>query len=98
MAVLHVQEYRELAQDAKGYTIQAGKEPALATQAKTLSGSTQSDAFQVHTQFVRVVSDVACHLKFGVNPTATTSDMLIQAATVEFFAVIPDQKIAALEV
>lgn len=97
MANLFIQEYAELAEDVKGYKIQAGREPAITNQVVAFTTTTQSAAFNERTKFIRVVSDTLCYLEFGANPTATTAtDMLVQANTVEFFGVIPGQKVAAV--
>ena len=97
MAIMYIQEYAELATDANGHTIQAGKEPALASQFVTYSTSTASAAFNKGTRFVRINCDGAAFLSFGLSPTATTSeDMPVQANTPEFFGVIPQQKVAAV--
>jgi len=99
MAVLYIQEYERLATDADGKVVQAGLEPALASQHVAFTTSTASAAFNAKTQFIRVFSDTACYVKFGTAPTATTaSDMPLAANTAEFFAIQPGQsyKIAAV--
>ncbi len=58
--------------------------------------SAQSSAFGASTTLVRIVSDVACFIKFGSSPTATTSDILLPANTVEFWTVDPSTKVAAI--
>lgn len=98
MANLFIQEYAELAQDTRGYMVQAGREPALATQVVAHTATAGSSAtFHNNTKFIRVVADTAAYLKFGVNPTAVTAtDMPIQANTVEFFGVTKGQKVSAV--
>ncbi len=49
--------------------------------------------------FVRLASTTACYVAFGEDPTATTSDMIINAGTKgEFFKIQSNFKVAALRV
>jgi len=51
------------------------------------AASAQSAAFNATTSIVRVVSDVACSVHFGTNPTATTAKMMLTAGVAEYFYV-----------
>lgn len=46
---------------------------------------------------VRLVATSACHIKVAVTPVATTSDMLLPANTVQYLAIAPGQKVAAIQ-
>ena len=71
-------------------------EPAASNQVITYSGSVQSTSFTNATSFVRVHTDAICSIKFGANPTATTSDERMAANTTEYFSVQAGHKIAAI--
>lgn len=59
--------------------------------------SGQSSAFQAGTTLIRVVSDVACFIAFGSNPTASSSTLFLPAGIVEYFGVLPGTKVAAIQ-
>jgi len=83
MATLYIQEYAKLAVDDMGKPVQIGQEPALASQTVAIGGaSVQSAAFNARTKFVRLHTDVICSVKFGANPTATTSDAAARSRAV----------------
>ena len=88
MANLNITEYGDFGKGPDGTPMQAGLEPALFTDNVSFTTSTQSSAFNRKTRLVRLVSDTACYVKFGTNPTATTStDCKLAANVVEFFCV-----------
>lgn len=88
MAVVYISEYSNLAKDLKIGKVNAGVEPALATQTVAIGGaSVQSAALNAKTRFVRLHTDAICSFKFGVNPTATATDARLAANTTEFFGV-----------
>jgi len=67
------------------------------TQKVNSSGtSAQSAAFAANIDYVRVCADAACHIEFGVNPTATTSKIYLPADDVEYFKVSPGEKVAVI--
>lgn len=67
------------------------------TQKVNSSGtSAQSAAFSANIDYVRVCADAACHIEFGVNPTATTSKIYLPADDVEYFKVSPGEKVAVI--
>ena len=97
MATLYITEFSSGGPDSRGVQLQVGKLPAITSQAVTISGtSAQSAALNANTRFVRVLSDTACYLVAGDNPTATSSNMRILADTPEYFAVTGGQKLAAI--
>lgn len=94
---LDITEYKQLACDALGHAVQAGQEPAIATQQLTPSGvSGQSVAFANVTAFVRLHTDVNCRIAFGENPTAAAGSMRLPAGATEFFGVRPGHKVAVI--
>lgn len=99
MGSLYISEYAELALAKNGQVIQAGVEPALATQKVTTSGtSAQSSALNAKTRFIRVHTDAIVSIAFGTNPTATANDARMTAGQTEYFAVQPGAtyKLAAI--
>lgn len=85
MAVLYITEYAHQAKDVNGQLIPAGTEPPLASQTVAIGVAAQSAAFNAKTKFVRLHCDAICSVKFGSNPTATTSDARMAANSTEFF-------------
>lgn len=67
---------------------------------KLTSGSTSSasSAFTAGTEYIRVVSTIACHIHVAGSPTATTSTSLLPANEVETIKVSPGEKIAVLRI
>lgn len=85
MAVLFITEYAGVALDANGLPMQMPMEPPLAEQTVAIGGaSVQSSAFHKDTTFVRLHTDVVCSVKFGTDPTATTSTARMAAGSTEF--------------
>ena len=75
--------------------------PALAVQPITIGGSTTSSAaFGTNTKAVVLVSDTACHFRFGDNnggaAVATANDQYLPAGVPRPFAVSPGQKVAVI--
>lgn len=97
MATLQIQEYSRLAKDSNGHRIQAGVEPAQASQSVTYTTTAASAAFGEQTKLIRVIADADAHLSFGAAPTATVANMRITADTSEYFGVKPGQKVAAYD-
>lgn len=76
---------------------QIARLPEVTTQQVDFSGgATQSSAFNVDTRFVRLYSDVDCHVLAGANPTATTAKMPLSAGVAETFGVDPGHKISVI--
>lgn len=98
MATLYITEfqYMENANDIGGVP-QIAKFPAVASQTIAIAGSSaQSSAFNVATRFIRVTTDIACHIAVAANPTATTSLLRMGPDAVEYFGVTPGHKIAVI--
>lgn len=90
MAILDISEYDRLATDGMGHVVQTGIEPALASQQITAlaAGNQQSAAFQEGTKIVRLHADIACRVKFGENPDASTGVAIrLAAGATEYFGV-----------
>lgn len=97
MSLLYIQEYAEMLR-INGELAQVGREPALASQAITFTGTAgQSAAFNANTRFVRTHVDGIASLKFGSNPTAlANTDQRMAAGSTEFFGVVPGHKVSAV--
>lgn len=90
MALLHISEYAEMGFERAGHLISAPKEPALVDQTVDFSaGEATSAAFGAGARYVLLTADVKCHIKFGVNPTATTSNKPIWAQGYAGFGIDP---------
>lgn len=101
MATLYVTEFGNMAVNAPisadvGGVPQIARVPAIAEQVVSFTTAAQSSAFNANTRFVRVYASDACHLAFSDNPTATTSSMPMAAASAEYFAVAPGQKLSVV--
>lgn len=70
--------------------------PFVASQENaTIDGtSRQSNAFGEATRIVVVQADAACHVLFGLNPTATTAAFKIAAGETKEFVVTGGDKVA----
>lgn len=99
MANLYITPYNRLAFDATGTAVIVGQEPSSATVAVLIDvASTQSAVLKAGTKFVRLHSKAECHIKFDVDPTATTADIPMAANQTEFFGVAADGlKIAVIQ-
>ena len=60
------------------------------------AGSTQSAPISSGTKYVRLVASDACHVAFGVDPTATTAKFPLAANAAEWVEVNPGSKIAVI--
>lgn len=71
----------------------------ITTQTVSVSGTSAAvtNAFGAGTTVIRIVSTTDCHIRFGDAPTATTNHMLLPANVVEYFAVSPGVKVAAVQ-
>jgi len=97
MATLQISEYRSMALDVNGKTVEAAQLPPLAVQNITISGtSAQCAALNANTKFVRLIGDVGFRIEVGANPTATSTDQRRLADNPEFFGVNPKHKISAV--
>jgi hypothetical protein len=72
-------------------------QPCLTDQTVALSGvSAQSAAFNAKTHFVSLICDEGCSIAIGANPTASTSNFLLQHGVQVIFGVAPGQIVAAI--
>ena len=71
-----------------------GLRPIATQKINTNNATAASTAFGVGTEYVRVVGDANCHIKFGAAPTAAATDLLLPSGEIEIFKVSPGQKIA----
>lgn len=94
---LFISEFTNLATASAG-AAQVAQEPAVTDQTPVdfSGGAAQSAAFSSATLFVRVMCDTRCAVKFGANPTATTSNKPLAADSPEYFGVVSGQKISVI--
>jgi hypothetical protein len=59
--------------------------------------SAPSTAFGTDVSVVRFFATQNCYLKFGATPVAAATDMYLPAGVIEYFAVTPGQKVAAIQ-
>ena len=62
------------------------------------ASSSASDAFTDGTEYIRVVSTIACHIHVAVSPTAAVTTTYLPAAEVEIIKVSAGEKIAVLRI
>lgn len=63
----------------------------------SFTGSSQaSNATGAFVTIVRVFATKDCFLNFGSAPTAASTDMFLPAGIIEYFGMIPGEKIAAI--
>ena len=60
------------------------------------TSSTASAAFADGSEYIRVVSTIACHITIAASPTATTSTQLLPASEIEIIKISAGEKIAVL--
>ena len=90
MGILYISEYV----DAK---LNSGIEPATTNHTVTFTTSAGISAvFGAPVGFVRLNTDTACAIRFGTNPTATTSDKRMAADSTEYFAVHPGLRVSVV--
>jgi len=58
------------------------------------TSSSQSSAIITGSGLIRIVSTGHCHIRFGANPTATESDLMLTPDCPEIFAFISGHKVA----
>ena len=51
------------------------------------SSSSASSAFADGSEYIRVVSTIACHITIAASPTATTSTQLLPASEIEIIKI-----------
>lgn len=89
MGTLTITEFDRLGEGEGGEKVSAAElSEQVSTQTVSTSGtSAQSTTLDTCTCLVRVVSDTAVAIRAGVNPTAVTTDMPLQANKEEYFTV-----------
>lgn len=71
--------------------------PVVVPQVVAVGGaSVQSTAMNAKTQFVRLKTDLRCAVRAGADPTAVTTDVILDAGDTEYFVVGPGHKIAVI--
>jgi hypothetical protein len=86
----------KLARDITGHMVSAlglGVTSALAF----TGTSAQSAVVGENTFVVRLVATEPCFVAIGANPTATVSSAYLPAGVVEYFAITPGHRVAALQ-
>lgn len=96
MALLDITEYSQMAYDAAGRLLPAGKEPGAYQQVSIGGSSAQSAAFGGQCTFIRVHTDAACRIAIGSNPTAAATTPRMAAGATEFFGVKAGDKLAVI--
>ena len=76
------------------YGLRHGTHQVLTSAATTSASS----AFADGSEYIRVVSTIACHIDIGVSPTATTSTQLLPANEIETIKISAGEKIAVLRI
>lgn len=89
MALLYINEYRELGRGMGSNVLHLPHEPSLVEQTPVdfTSGEAKSAAFNDHTRYVLITADADCHILFGTNPTATTSNKPVWAKMYQGYCV-----------
>jgi hypothetical protein len=87
VATLYITEYSDIGGYVATGTAQIAAEPEVASQTVSFGASTQSSAFNAATRMVRLHTDSICSVKFGTNPTATTTNRRMPADATEYFSV-----------
>lgn len=96
MAKLYVAECHSIG-GSGGFAVAAPQMPPVAEQTVSIGGtSTQSNAFNDSTRYVRVHTDAICSIAFGPDPTATANSARLAAGQTECFSVAPGHKIAVI--
>lgn len=86
-AKLYISEYTNLGVSS-GQIAQVAYEPATDQSPVDYSGGVaQSAALQSSTNYVRIICDTQCSIKFGTNPTAANTNKVLPALTPEYFGV-----------
>ena len=87
MAVLYISEFTSTSVD-HGRGGSAAYQPSSVDQTIAIGGgSLASTAFLSTSRMVRLHCDIACSIKFGTNPTATTSTARMAANQTEYFQI-----------
>ena len=86
-AKLYISEYTNIG-IATGQIAQVAYEPSTDQSPVDYSGGVaSSSAFAAGTNYIRVICDTQCSIKFGTSPTAANTNKPLPALTPEYFAV-----------
>lgn len=89
MAVAYITEYADIRANA-------ALEPLTAAQTVAIGAEAKSAAFNANTHFVRIHVDAICSIKFGLAPTANTTNKRLAAGQTEYFMVRPGDKVSVI--
>lgn len=91
MATLYITELQNLGSAANNFTVEVAYWQPLAEQTVAIGGSsTQSNAFNSATRYIRVHTDSICSIETGsTNPTATATTARMVAGQTEYLGVNP---------
>lgn len=70
--------------------------PGTSQQVTVTGTSAQSAAFESTTRVIRVFATVDMYIKMGSNPTAAVTDCFVPGGVIQYFGVIPGEKLAAI--
>lgn len=88
MPTLYITEFASLAANERGGLSPVALAPSVADQTVAIGASSvQSAALNAATNMVRVTADTVCSIKFGTNPTASSTTMRLDAGGVEYIGV-----------
>lgn len=99
MAILYISQYATLGRDANGQVLPVppGETLVATTPVTTSATSAQSAVFNGQARIVRLLCTGNCHVLFGSNPTATTSNHFLLANEEYFFAVDGGDRCAVID-
>lgn len=87
MAAVYIAEFVSVA-GTGNFTVAGALVAPVAEQTLSIGGgSVPSAAFNTRTKFVRIHTDAICSLAWGLNPTATITNMRMAANQTEYFGV-----------
>lgn len=94
MAILYVAEFER----PRNQWVGIAGAPPIAEQTIAIGGSSTActNAFNAKTALVRIETDSICSIAFGTAPTATVTNMRMNAGDCEYFSVSPNMKIAVI--
>jgi len=84
--------------DDNGHIASRVFQPSLSQAISNPASSTQTAAFGATTTVIRVATTGDhVHIEIGANPTASVSSMMVPGGVMEYFAVKPGWKLAAIK-
>lgn len=70
--------------------------PGNSQKVNTSAVAAQSATFETGVSVIRLFATKDCYVKFGTNPTATTSDMFIPSDIIQFVGVREGHKLSVI--